>query len=402
MAVNKNFVVKHGLEVANDLILATEISGKVGIASTVPSATFGVGGGVAAVDGLFVGILTAQGGLDVGVGGTSLSVDTNTGYVGINTGDPSYQLDIVGTGGTSLFITNGSINATSAIIGENTTINSDGVNVSGSVTATNFYGDGANLTGIATQFKSTVGIESGGVIIGAATTLNFIGAGNTFALNGTTVDISIQGGGGGGVGTAIDYPSTQPSPFSYIDGSVTVDENITFDDTNAGLGSSFIIVQEPELLIDPGSTVTVGAGKTLVTDLFMLNNRPDLNPNLRLTTLSVTGITTLGNVNAGVITCTDLNSTSDLSLKDNIEIIQDSSQILNEIKGVRFTWKELNKKSAGVIAQDVERAIPELVSYRADSGTKTVNYNGLIGVLIEAVKELSSRVDHLESQLNNK
>ena len=134
----------------------------------------------------------------------------------------------------------------------------------------------------------------------------------------------------------------------------------------------------------------------------MLNNRPDLNPNLRLTTLSVTGITTLGNVNAGVITCTDLNSTSDLSLKDNIEIIQDSSQILNEIKGVRFTWKELNKKSAGVIAQDVERAIPELVSYRADSGTKTVNYNGLIGVLIEAVKELSSRVDHLESQLNNK
>ena len=65
-------------------------------------------------------------------------------------------------------------------------------------------------------------------------------------------------------------------------------------DTNAGLGSSFIVVQEPELLIDPGSTVTVGAGKTLVTDLFMLNNRPDLNPNLRLTTLSVTGVTTLG------------------------------------------------------------------------------------------------------------
>jgi len=56
----------------------------------------------------------------------------------------------------------------------------------------------------------------------------------------------------------------------------------------------------------------------------------------------------------------------------------------------------------GVIAQEVEEVLPELISVRSDNGTKSVNYNGLVGVLVEAVKELSTRVEHLESQLNNK
>ena len=64
-----------------------------------------------------------------------------------------------------------------------------GIISSGVVTATAFHG------------ASQVGIQSGGVQIGAGITqLNFIGTGNTFAVNGTTVDISIQGGGGGGSG----------------------------------------------------------------------------------------------------------------------------------------------------------------------------------------------------------
>ena len=65
----------------------------------------------------------------------------------------------------------------------------EGIISSGVVTATAFHG------------ASQVGIQSGGVQIGAGITqLNFVGTGNTFAVNGTTVDISIQGGGGGGAG----------------------------------------------------------------------------------------------------------------------------------------------------------------------------------------------------------
>ena len=65
----------------------------------------------------------------------------------------------------------------------------EGIISSGVVTATAFHG------------ASQIGIQSGGVQIGAGITqLNFVGTGNTFAVNGTTVDISIQGGGGGGSG----------------------------------------------------------------------------------------------------------------------------------------------------------------------------------------------------------
>lgn len=85
-------------------------------------------------------------------------------------------------------------------------VNPTGVRVTGVVTATNFVGNlignvtgsGNGLTGVSTNFVSAIGIQSAGVAIGAGITqLNFIGVGNTFAVNGTAVDISIQGGGGG-------------------------------------------------------------------------------------------------------------------------------------------------------------------------------------------------------------
>jgi len=105
-------------------------------------------------------------------------------------------------------------------------------------------------------------------------------------------------------------------------------------------------------------------------------------------------------VNAGSITCVNVNSTSDINLKKDVEIISKPIDILKEIEGVKFTWKSSEKKSAGVIAQDVEKVLPELVNVADNKEQyKTVDYNGLIGVLIEAVKELSTRVEELE---NNK
>ena len=96
----------------------------------------------------------------------------------------------------------------------------------------------------------------------------------------------------------------------------------------------------------------------------------------------------------GVITCTDLNSTSDENLKYDIKKIENSISLLNEIDGVGFKWKLNDKSSIGVIAQKLEKVLPELVS---QGEPKSVNYNGLIGVLIEAVKELSARIEELEN-----
>ena len=107
------------------------------------------------------------------------------------------------------------------------------------------------------------------------------------------------------------------------------------------------------------------------------------------------------NASTGTLAATNVNSTSDANLKENVETIVGSIDILKDINGVKFVWKDLGTPSVGVIAQDVEKVLPELVSERSDNGTKSVNYNGLVGVLIEAVKELSARVEGLENQLNN-
>ena len=123
--------------------------------------------------------------------------------------------------------------------------------------------------------NSGVGIQSAGVRIGEPSTLNFIGAGNTFKVReaGEVIDISIQGGGGGGgVGTAINYPNGDPSPFSFINATAFVNQNIVLDTTTAGADNSYVVVQEPRLIVSVGAAVTVGLGKTMVTDLYQLGD----------------------------------------------------------------------------------------------------------------------------------
>jgi hypothetical protein len=102
---------------------------------------------------------------------------------------------------------------------------------------------------------------------------------------------------------------------------------------------------------------------------------------------------------AGTITCIDINSTSDIKLKENIHSIPDPLAKVMQINGVRFRWKDTKEISIGVIAQDIEEVIPEIV--KNNDHTKTVNYNGLIGVLIEAVKEQQRQIEELKKQINN-
>lgn len=103
---------------------------------------------------------------------------------------------------------------------------------------------------------------------------------------------------------------------------------------------------------------------------------------------------------SGTITCVDINSTSDIKLKENIHQIKDPLDKVMQINGVGFRWKDTKEEALGVIAQDIEEVLPELV--KNNDHTKTVNYNGLIGVLIEAVKEQQRQILELKAQLNDK
>ena len=120
---------------------------------------------------------------------------------------------------------------------------------------------------------SQIGIQSGGTAIGTGRTVNFIGSGNTVIDKGDgTIDVSISGSGGGGIGTAINYDDDTASPFSYIDKSVTVSEDMLLDTTNAGTSPSYIVSVIPDIVIASGVAVTVGTGKTMVIDVLQIGD----------------------------------------------------------------------------------------------------------------------------------
>jgi len=121
---------------------------------------------------------------------------------------------------------------------------------------------------------SQIGIQSGGTAIGVARTVNFIGSGNTVIDKGDgTLDVSISGGGGGGgIGTAINYEDDTASPFSYIDKTAHVSEDLMLDTTKAGTSPSYIVSVIPDIVIASGVAVTVGTGKTMVIDVLQIGD----------------------------------------------------------------------------------------------------------------------------------
>lgn len=210
MAVNKNFVVKNGIEVATDLIYATSDLDKVGIGSTIPTSTLEVGGDFKATgNSTLVGFATVQDTFDVGVGGTVITADVQSGRIGLNTTTPGYNVHIsnVGSGSTTLYVDGGDVKVDGDIFADNLllptgSITVDNLYVSGFSTfvdvldingdidldanlhvtgVSTFFGnvnvingiingDGSGLTGIATQLTATIGIKSEGAVIGSGIT----------------------------------------------------------------------------------------------------------------------------------------------------------------------------------------------------------------------------------------
>ncbi len=108
---------------------------------------------------------------------------------------------------------------------------------------------------------------------------------------------------------------------------------------------------------------------------------------------SLTGTLTVGNN----VTALGYFHSSDARLKENIAPLQGLS-ILEKIRGVSFNWKKDGTQGAGIIAQEVEAVLPSAVHTSAD-GFKSVEYDQLIGVLIEAVKEQQREIDVLKADI---
>jgi hypothetical protein len=146
------------------------------------------------------------------------------------------------------------------------------------------------------------------------------------------------------------------------------------------------------------------AGPVAGSDTFVIFN--DGGVANGISTFTFTKSTGKVNVN-GDVQAADFVVASDATLKDVIGNIPNALDIINSLDGIRYTWNELgqqllghkgDKIELGVLAQQIEKELPELIAISDSGDYKMVAYARLTAVLIEAVKELSAKVDALENQ----
>lgn len=89
----------------------------------------------------------------------------------------------------------------------------------------------------------------------------------------------------------------------------------------------------------------------------------------------------------GIMTSKDQVSTSDVRLKSNIIPIRDALHKVLSLRGVNYNWKDTGAYDMGLIAQEVQKVIPEVV-HSDENGTLSINYAKLTALLIEAIKEI--------------
>ncbi|MFA6158640.1 MAG: tail fiber domain-containing protein [Candidatus Paceibacterota bacterium] len=118
--------------------------------------------------------------------------------------------------------------------------------------------------------------------------------------------------------------------------------------------------------------------------------------------LSLGSLNVTGNASAvGSMSAASFLYSSDRSLKENIQTFANPLATVLGLRGVSFTWKKGGQKDFGVIAQEVEKVIPEAVHINVGTGLKSVEYGNLVGVLIEAIKAQQVEIDALKARVDS-
>jgi hypothetical protein len=209
-----------------------------------------------------------------------------------------------------------------------------------------------------------------------------------FSTTGNLTAAYLLGNGAFITGLPAGYANSDVANYLASNANVTIltTGNIT---TTGNVSGSY--------LLGNGSQLTgISAGATIADDTTTDSNyfpvfATATSGSLTTATISSTKLTF--NPSSGTLTAVDVNTSSDLALKENVDIIDSAMDLINSIKGVSFNWSDTKKKSYGVIAQDLEKTLPELVG----EGTrgKTVSYLPLIAILIQAVKEQQQQIQQL-------
>ena len=195
---------------------------------------------------------------------------------------------------------------------------------------------------------------------------------------------SVVGSGTAGGATTV-YVDAQDALRVAKSGDTMTGALILNANPSAALGAA--TKQYVDTGVSAAQTTANTAQTTANSALAGLNNKYDK-----------TGGAISGNVTvAGTIVASgDITAFSDERLKHNINRIENALDKTLQLNGVTFETKE-NKKSLGVIAQNVLNVLPEVVQEN-DNGYLSVAYGNIVGVLIEAIKELNAKIEKLEAK----
>jgi len=204
-------------------------------------------------------------------------------------------------------------------------------------------------------------------------------------------------------GTGIVSSSSQIVPLlpsGVVSGSAQV---ITANSITLGTHTTGNYVQSVTGDTTNGLTVAgSGLESADVTLTLAQGIKTDSNPQFNSLGIGTAASTTTGEIRAtGDITA---YYSSDARLKENVTPIENALEKVNQISGNTYDWKEgydevhsHKGNDVGVIAQEIEEILPQIVTNR-DNGYKAVQYEKIIPLLIEAIKELSAKVDRLENK----
>lgn len=336
-------------------------------------------------------------------GATSLEV---TNEAGITTAVVDLLTETLTLAGTTNQVSVG-VNSTSDTI---TFGLSNDVAIGGSMTAGEYYGDGSNLSGVGlstTGFYEVAGIQAGIATITGDTTI-----GGELTISD---DLTVQGNAQFG-----NFFTDSIAFVGRIIGSFDPLVNNSVD-----LGESSLAWRDIYLardLVGGGTANVVGFNSVTATEYYgdgsnltgiraveVTSQDNQDNTDYRMPFLSQVGAGAsiyvdetaneefTYNPSTGILKAKEFDALSDARLKTNIVDIEDALGKVDQLRGVEYDWVNGSGSSVGIIAQELQEVYPQLVS---DNGERlTVNYNGLVGLLISAVKEISAELSDLKSRM---
>ena len=366
-----------------------------------------------------VGVVTARSGLVVSSGGANITGGITGDLTGDVTGNAdtattlatSRTLSISGAGtGSASF--NGGANAAIALTLANSGVTAGTYGSSSAIPSITVDAKGLITSASTTAIDSTsisnggesVSVSSGGQITSSANhdfdagidvtgniTVTGTVDGRDVATDGSKLDGIATGAQ---VNVATNLARTRTSTTVTITSSTG--DNVTLEEANGSNAGVMSSAHHDKL-------DGIASGATNVSNNNQLTNGAGYITSSGNTSGTAGGLSGTPNITVGTISCGNITSSgtitanSDAKLKKNVATVSNALDKVNLLRGVEFDYIANDKHSIGVIAQEVESVLPDLVE---GDETKSVAYGNLTAILIEAVKELTAEVNTLKAELN--